>query len=73
MKSSSEWIEEIENKIVELKGKNINTYYNIMAKMTRQTANEIALHFAGNEEYSTEFKRCFRCDNKFDIIITWSN
>lgn len=69
MKTSEEWIEEIEAEIIRLDYKGIKTYYNILAEMTKDTANKIYTHFS--ETYEAEVKRCNSCVNKYDIIITW--
>ena len=71
MKTSEQWIEEMERKLDDLKSKGHKAYYNIMAEMTKETANKVALHFAGDKNYTTEFKRCHSCENKYDIIFTW--
>ena len=73
MKTAEQWIEEIERKISELKNAGRTTYFIIQADMTRDIANKLALHFAGDDKYTTEFNRCHQCNNKYDTIITWRN
>jgi hypothetical protein len=73
MKNDTQWIDEIENKIVDLKSKGRTVYYAIKAEMTKRTAKQVETHFTSNEEYSTEFRKCGTCQNTYEIIITWEN
>ena len=66
MKTSAEIIPEIENKIAELKKKNVHTFYSISTEITQKTANDIKSYF---KEYSVETKKCPR--GLFDIIISF--
>jgi hypothetical protein len=72
MKTSDEWISEIEDSIITLSELGRKTYYAISAEMTKHIANRVSLHFSSNEKYSVEVNRCNSCTNKYDIIITWS-
>ena len=66
MKTSAEIIPEIENKIAELKKKNVHTFYSISTEITQQTAQDVKMYF---KECSVETKKCPR--GFFDIIISW--
>ena len=67
MKSASEWIEEIDFEIVRLKLNGRHVYYQFSVDMTKQIALEVENYF--KNEYATEFKKCNRCVNKYDVII----
>jgi len=71
MKTSEEWIKDIESKIETLRTKGIKSLFYPSSKMTSSTAASVEIHFK-ELGYDTEFKKCFRCNNKWDIIIQWS-
>lgn len=70
MKTSQEWIIEIENQIDELKTKGFHHHYIIMASMTDQIAMILETYF--KEYYIVESKKCGQCVGKWDIIISWT-
>ena len=65
MKSSDEWIEEIERALARSPKER---YFGIL-HMDSQTAGTVEIYFK-NKGYTTEFSRCHQCENKWDVIIT---
>lgn len=70
MKTSEQWITEIENQIKELKKKGRHSHYIIMASMTDQVADIVQTYL--KEYYDVETRKCNRCADKWDFIITWT-
>jgi len=72
MKSASQWLDEIHERINDLKPKGIHAYYAFSAEMNQKTVKEIQLEFTAVEGYyNVEVKSC-KCKKKtFDVIIQW--
>lgn len=71
MKTSNEWIVEIEFEILRLKLNNRHVYYMFSADMVDATAKQLEIHFKAIDGLSVEIRKCHRCSNKHDIIIDW--
>ena len=67
MKDVQTWINEIEFEITRLKLQGRHSYFQISVDMTKEIATEIENYF--KTLYTTEFKKCNRCVNKYDVII----
>lgn len=72
MKNKDEWIGELTEEIVRLKGLNLKSLYLISAEMTTDIATAVVKHF---EElgHLVESKKCASCVNKYDLIIFIKN
>lgn len=71
MKTSEEFISEIEKDISSLKLKGRKWYYQINAEMTLEIMEKVEFHFK-QLGYITDFRRCFSCKNNVDVIIGWN-
>lgn len=71
MKKKADWITELTEDIVRLKGVNRKTLYLISAEMTTGIATGVVNHFK-EAGYIVESKKCLSCRNSWDIIIQWT-
>ena len=70
MKKKQEWITELTEDIIRLKGAGRKTLYLISAEMNNETATAIENYFK-EQGYSVESKKCRSCKNNWDVIISW--
>lgn len=68
MKSTQDYITEIDFQVKDLKEKKRNGYYGFSLEMTKQTANEIKAYFE-KENCQVEIRECPR--KLWDLVVTW--
>ncbi len=70
MKTTEQLIVEIGNYIERLRKRNKKIVYYPSLEMTRQTARDVENYFL-SLGYTTSFKRCIQCANRYDVILEW--
>jgi hypothetical protein len=68
VKNADAWIEELEEKIEQLKGRDRKSHMLVNEKMSQETANHIESHFKA-KGYTVEKRKCSSCGG-WDIIFT---
>jgi len=68
--SSEKYIEGLLAEIVRLKTRDLHTLYRINDKMTKPVSVAVSQYFS-ESPYTIEIKKCARCSNSYDIIITF--
>ena len=71
MKTSEQWLEEIENQITTLKDNGRKHHYLIMEEMLDETAKFLKNQLE-TKNYSVEIRKCSQCNSKWDVIISWT-
>jgi len=71
MKTTDEWVSEIESHISNLKNRERKTLYLISAEMLQETSKVVEIHFT-ELGYTVDIRKCNQCTNTFDIIIQWN-
>ncbi len=70
MKTTEEWMLEIDDAIDRNKQKSLKYLYLINAEMTYETVSRIQ-EYCKKNGYALEWSKCRQCKDTYDIIIGW--